>query len=46
MMQLAYLNGVLIEACEYALCHHLYVVDTSRQLETVQLCEFLQLSKG
>jgi hypothetical protein len=42
-MQLAYLNGVLVEASEYALCHQLDVVDPSRQLETVQLSEFLQM---
>jgi hypothetical protein len=40
-MQLAYFNGILVEACEYALCHQLDVVDACRQLETVQLCEFL-----
>ena len=45
MMKLAYLNGILIEACEYALCHQLDVVDTCRQLETVQLCEFLQMGQ-
>jgi hypothetical protein len=46
MMQLAYLNGILVEACEYALCHQLDVVDACRQLETVQLSEFLQRSQN
>jgi hypothetical protein len=44
-MQLAYLDGILVEACEYALCHQLDVVDPSRQLETVQLSEFLQMGQ-
>jgi hypothetical protein len=42
-MQLAYLYGILVEACEYALGHQLDVVDACRQLETVQLREFLQM---
>ena len=42
-MQLAYLNGILVEASEYALCHQPDVIDPSRQLETVQLSEFLHM---
>ena len=44
-MQLAYLYGILVEACEYALCHQLDVIDACWQLETVQLSEFLQEDK-
>jgi hypothetical protein len=44
-MQLAYLYCILVEACKNALGHQLDVIDTCRQLETVQLREFLQMGQ-
>ena len=41
-MQLADLDGVIIEACENALGHQFNVIDASRQLKTVKLRELIQ----